>query len=98
MVDNFLKTQNLVLRAKPLPPPTPPQIPPSPQLAANGRDAFARFLAEPPHKAFAVSPAGAFGWASGRRTVDAASAAALGFCPQTVKDCRVVVIDDAAVR
>jgi dienelactone hydrolase len=97
MVDNFLKAQNLVLRSELLPPPTLPNIPPPRQLSANGRNAFSQFLAAAPHKAFAVSPTGAYGWASARRTIEAAKTGALGLCPQKAKDCQVVVVDDAAV-
>jgi dienelactone hydrolase len=97
MVDRFLKEQNLVLHSTLLPPPKPPNIPPPRQLSANGRSAFAQFLIAPPHKAFAVSSTGAFGWASARRAADTAKSDALGLCPKTAKDCRVVVVDDAAV-
>jgi dienelactone hydrolase len=96
MVDDFLKAQNLVLRSEPLPPPTPPDIAPPPQLSAAGRNTFAQFLAAAPHRAFAVSPSGQLGWAAARRTVEAAKAAALGFC-QPTNECRVVAVDDAAV-
>jgi hypothetical protein len=97
MVDDFLKAQNLVVRADLLPPPTPPNIPAPSQLSANGNKAFADFLISGPHKAFAVSPSGAFGWTSGRRTVEAAKTTALGACPGK-GECRVVVIDDAPVK
>jgi dienelactone hydrolase len=97
MVDRFLKAQNLAVRANLLPPPPLPKIPAPRQLAANGRAVFVQFLAAGPHKAFAVSSNGAFGWAFARRTVEAAKAGALGFCQPIAKDCRVVAVDDAAV-
>jgi dienelactone hydrolase len=96
MVDDFLKAQNLVLRSNPLPPPALPNIRPAPRLSANGRKSFADFLASAPHKAFAMSPQGAFGWISGRRTIEAAKSGALAKCPPTAHDCRVTVIDDSA--
>jgi dienelactone hydrolase len=95
MVDDFLKAQNLVLRPRLLALPTPPHIPPPRQLSATGRVAFTEFLLAAPHKAFAVSATGAYGWVSGRRTAEAAKAAALANCPAG-KDCRLAVVDDAA--
>jgi len=97
LVDDFLKSQNLVLRPSPLPPPAPPDIPPPPRLSANGRKAFADFLVGAPHKAFAMSSTGAFGWRTGRRTVEAAKADALAACPPPATDCRVIAVDDTAV-
>jgi hypothetical protein len=78
----------------PLPPPaiTAPQI-----LDANGQKAFAGFLIDAPHKAFALSPDGHFGYRTGMRTVEAARAGALKFCQQSGKNCGVVFVDDAAV-
>jgi dienelactone hydrolase len=97
LVDDFLKAQNLVLLPSPLPPPAPPDIPPPPRLSANGRKAFAEFLISAPHKAFAVSSTGAFGWRTGRRTIEAARAAALAACAPKATDCRVMVVDDTAL-
>ncbi|HEX4411219.1 MAG TPA: CocE/NonD family hydrolase [Xanthobacteraceae bacterium] len=94
-VDTFLKKQNLVLRADPIPVPRPPLTPPS-ALSANGRKAFESYLISGPHKAFAVSPDGAFGWKTGMRTAEAASAAALKFCQQNAAHCDVMFVDDAA--
>jgi dienelactone hydrolase len=94
-VDGFLTAQNLVLRSTLLPPLAPPNIPPPPQLSANGRNAFTEFLASAPHKSFAVSATSAFGWAGARRTIEAAKAAALGDCP--LADCHVIVVDDTAL-
>jgi hypothetical protein len=90
MVDDFLRAQNLVLRSQLLPPPTSPDIRPPPQLSGSGHAAFAQFLPAAPHKAFAVSPAGAYGW------VSAARAAALANCPE--RDCRIAIVNDTAMR
>jgi hypothetical protein len=95
-VDAFLQQQNLTLRATPLPLP-PPAIAAPQQLGANGRKAFATFLIEAPHKAFALAADGSFGWKSGMRTVETARTAALQFCQQNGKTCRVMFVDDAAV-
>jgi dienelactone hydrolase len=97
MVDDFLKSQNLILRPDLLPPPDPPNIPPPPELPANRRRAFADFLASAPHKAFAVSSTGGLGWVSARRTIEAARTGALQNCMATANDCRIVVVDDAKV-
>jgi hypothetical protein len=96
MVDDFLKAQNLVVRAEFLPAPVPPKIPPPPDLSVNGRQAFTTFLGSAPHKAFAISPNGAYGWTSGRRTIEAARTRALSNCA-TEDGCHVVVVDDAQI-
>jgi dienelactone hydrolase len=94
-VEQFLQAQNLTMRAEPLPLPQP-SITAPPQLGANGRSAFATFLVDAPHKAFALAPDGTFGWKGGMRTVEAARAAALNLCQQHGKSCSVMFIDDAA--
>jgi dienelactone hydrolase len=95
-VEAFLRRQNLAPRSTPLPLPQPAIAAPK-NLGANGQTAFATFLTEAPHKAFALSPDGHFGWQGGLRTVDAARAAALKFCQQNSSNCRVMFVDDAAV-
>jgi len=93
-VDAFLRRQNLTLRSTPLPLPQPAIAAPK-NLGTNGQTAFATFLVEAPHKAFALSPDGHFGWQSAARTVDAARAGALKFCQQNSGNCRVMFVDDA---
>jgi dienelactone hydrolase len=94
-VETFLQRQNLTMRASPLPLPRPAIAAPR-ELGANGQKAFATFLIDAPHKAFALSPDGFFGWQSGMRTVEAARADALKFCQQNAKNCHVMFVDDAA--
>jgi dienelactone hydrolase len=96
-VDAFLRRQNLSLRATPLPLPQPAITPPQ-TLGSNGQKAFASFVIDAPHKAFAVAPDGSFGWQSGMRTVDAARADALKYCQQHAKNCRIMFVDDAAAQ
>jgi len=96
-VDAFLKEQNLMLRATSLPPPAVPAVAAPSQLSADGRKAFQDYLASPPHKAFALSRDGAFGWRSGMRAPQAARAAALQVCQQHGKACGAGFIDDAPV-
>jgi dienelactone hydrolase len=95
-VETFLQQQNLTMTATPLPLP-PPAITAPEILGANGQKAFAAFLIDAPHKAFALSPDGHFGWQTGMRTVAAARAGALKFCQQSGKTCGVMFVDDAAV-
>jgi dienelactone hydrolase len=95
-VDSFLARQNLALRSDLIALP-PPAIAAPPKLSANGQTAFATFLIDAPHKAFAMSPDGRVGWQSGMRSVEAARAGALKFCQQSGAQCAVRFVDDAAV-
>ncbi len=94
-VDGFLKRQNLVLRATPLPPPPMPALAMPAGLGASGRKAFEDYKIEPPHKAFAIAPDGGFGWQAGVRTTQAARQGALKYCKQ--QDCAVAFVDDNPV-
>ena len=94
-VDAFLEKQNLVLRTTPLPPPALPALAAPGPLSASGRKSFQDYLASPPHKAFAVSRDGDFGWRSGQRTPQAARVGALQACQQYGKPCDVKFVDDA---
>lgn len=95
-VDAFLEKQNLVLRATPLPPPALPALAAPGQLSASGSKSFQDYLASPPHKAFAVSRDGGFGWRSGQRTPQVARTGALQACQQYGKSCDVKFVDDAS--
>ena len=94
-VDQFLKAQRLVMRDELLPLPPLPAIKPPANLSASGRAGFDRYRAAAPHKAFAVSSNGSWGWRSGRRTARDAQDAALKACADHAGDCRIVAIDDA---
>jgi hypothetical protein len=96
-VDDYLKSRNLVLRADLLPLPGA-NIPVPKALSTHGRQAFDEYLANAPHKAFAMSPKGYFGRSAGRPTVEEAKTVALELCKKGADDCRVVIIDDAAVE
>jgi dienelactone hydrolase len=93
-VDAFLKKQNLVLRDTPMPTPPRAKLAPPKQLSEAGRQSFERFLDSPPHRAFAVSPKGHFGWRAGRRSVEDASKSALERCAEHDTGCAIVVVDD----
>jgi dienelactone hydrolase len=95
-VDAFLKAQSLVMRDPPMPLP-PPAIAAPPTFSANARKAFEAYLISGPHKAFATSLDGHFGWKTGSRTTETARAGALKFCEQSGAHCDVLFVDDAAV-
>ncbi len=97
LVDAFLKRQGLVIRATPLPPVPRPALAAPAMLSANGRNAFETYLMSPPHKAFALSRDGHFGWQSGQRNTEAASGGALKFCRQSAIICEVMFIDDVSI-
>jgi dienelactone hydrolase len=92
-VDAFLQHRQLALRETLLPVPLP-EIPAPVGLGENGRKAFADYLGGGPHKAFAMSPKGAYGWRSGRRTIEEARKSALDNCEKFGKDCRIVIVDE----
>ncbi|MBP2300280.1 CocE/NonD family hydrolase [Azospirillum picis] len=72
---------------------------PPAELSAAGRGKFAAYVEAPGHKAFAVSPDGAYGWKSGVASEDAARRAALETCAKFAKQgCRVAIVDDRPVR
>lgn len=96
LVDDFLKKQHLTLLKQPLPISIPKLNPPS-QLSAKNQKVFTTYLLSAPHKAFAVADDGAFGWRSGRRTVEDAKNAALSYCQKyTTAECKIYSIDDKA--
>jgi pimeloyl-ACP methyl ester carboxylesterase len=96
-VDEYLKSRNLVIRRDLLPLPGA-SIPAPKALSAHGRESFSNYLADAPHKAFAMSPRGPFGWVAARKTIDEAKAGALEFCRKGAADCRVIVVDDVVLR
>ncbi len=93
MVDSFLRDQNLGTRdIAAMPAPSP--MPPPPQLRDKGRAGFADYLSASPHRAFAVSPKGAFAFRSGRRSTREATEAALAACAEYASDCALYAVDD----
>ena len=93
MVDSFLRDQNLGTRdIAAMPAPSP--IQPPPQLRDKGRAGFADYLSASPHRAFAVSPKGAFAFRSGRRSTREAAEAALTACAEYAPDCTLYAVDD----
>lgn len=94
LVEQFLREQALG-RATPLPPPALAALPAPPRLGEKGRAGFADYLAAGPHKAFAVSPKGAWASRSGLRTTAEAQARALEGCGRYAPDCVIYAVDDA---
>ena len=93
IVDGFLRDQNLGTRdVAAMPAPSP--LPPAPQLRDKGRAGFADYLSASPHRAFAVSPKGAFAFRSGRRSAHEAAEAALAACAEYAPDCALYAVDD----
>jgi len=94
MVDDFLHQQNLG-PGNLLATPTPPALSPPPRLSENGRAAFADYLAMiGPHKAFAVSPRGAYGFRGGTRSPSKAQSEALAACARHAPDCSLYAVED----
>lgn len=97
LVDRFLAQQGLAQRATPVAVPKLAVRPP-PSLSEKGREAFAKYLEAPGHKAFAVSPKGGFGWRTGRRSETEAADEALAYCEQANgRTCRLHMLDDRVV-
>lgn len=96
MVDEFLKSENLVLRDSLLPVEVPKVDPPE-YISSAGREEFPTYLLSAPHKAFAASRAGEFGVAVGRRTTQEAEKHALEACNKVAPKgdpCSIVMIED----
>jgi hypothetical protein len=74
--------------------PARPAPPPPPQLRDKGRAGFSDYLSASPHRAFAVSPKGAFAFRSGRRSTREAAEAALTACAEYAPDCTLYAVDD----
>jgi hypothetical protein len=93
----ILRDQNLGTRdIAAMPAPSPLQ--PPPQLRDKGRAGFADYLSASPHRAFAVSPKGAFAFRGGRRSTREATEAALAACAEYAPDCTLYAVDDHLVE
>jgi hypothetical protein len=100
MVDDFLYTQNLVLRKTMLQVSAPPVDPPA-NLSKNARDDFQLYLLSAPHKAFATSSGKFFRFSTGRRTAPEAEKLALENCTKFAPPsdpCAIIMIDDEKPR
>ena len=100
LVDDFLKSQNLVLRDTLLQVPIPAAEPPA-SLSSEGRAQFQIYLLSAPHKAFAASPAKGFATSVGQRTQQEAEKLAIENCNKFAPKsdpCAIVMIDDENSR
>jgi dienelactone hydrolase len=99
-VDDFLKAQNLVTLAEPLPEIRPPNVAPPAELGEDGLPAFQSYLLLGPHKAFALSQHSS-GFSVAQMTVDEARKKALEDCRHKApnnEQCTVVSVDNAEVH
>jgi dienelactone hydrolase len=97
-VDAFLRQHNLPTWTKPIGEPTV-RLPAPPNLSASGRQDFALYLASANfEKAFAASPKGAVGWATGHRSADEAARAALESCAKNAANCKLYAVNDTLRR
>jgi dienelactone hydrolase len=96
LVDVFLKQQMLQNGDRIRPLPALARLRPPAQLSASGRGNFQTYLAAAPHKAFAVSAKGAYGWRTAQRSERDARDGAMKLCAQSsTGPCRIYAIDDA---
>jgi dienelactone hydrolase len=93
MVDAFLREMNLGSRNLIALSATKALLPPR-QLNEGATARFAVYLSSGPHKAFAVSPKGSYGFRSGLRTPADAEAAALAECAKHAPDCALYASGD----
>ena len=69
------------------------------ELASDaGRKAWTDFLGAASSKAFAVGAGGAWGWRSGRNTLDDARKQALESCQRDGASCRIIAENDELVK
>jgi peroxiredoxin len=69
-----------------------------PHLGPAGQDEYREFLEAPDHRAFAIAPGGAWGWAAGKPTAEAAEEEALAVCQgQTEQRCVSYAVDARTV-
>ena len=101
-IDDFLKSENLQLRATLLPlPPSPPASPPlqpPPELPPDSKSYFDEYLTASNQKAFAVAANGFANYAAGFKNIEDAKKAALDLCQASGKQCRIALINNSPVR
>jgi dienelactone hydrolase len=102
MVDDFLKSQNLALRDTLLDLPMPSAAADPPEsLSSEARNEFLLYLLSAPHKAFAVSATGVFGYSVGMRTKEEAQQHALETCHKAAlhsAPCEILMLDDSKLQ
>ena len=69
-----------------------------PHLGPAGQDEYRDYQEAPDHRAFAIAPGGAWGWAAGKSTAEAAEEEALAICQgQTEQRCVSYAVDARTV-
>jgi hypothetical protein len=84
-VEAFLKGKDLLPLSEVLPPPPVPNVPAPAGLNDRGEEAFKRFLAGGPYRAFATNGANVYGFAVGQFDQESADKAALENCAKATK-------------
>jgi dienelactone hydrolase len=93
LVDGFLASHGLRLRAQAIAPPAAPDLHPPLTLGREAAEAWSKYLTAPEHKAFAASADGRYyGWRTGRRTEQEARDAASALCKDPT--CAVIAVDE----
>jgi dienelactone hydrolase len=90
MLDRFLAS--IGIERPLLPPPESAPLTAPQQLNSSGQAGFRAYLAAGPHRAFAVTPRGGWGWHWGFRNVEDARKAALDACK--LPTCAIYSVDD----
>lgn len=72
-------------------------IPPPPKLSSDGLRDFENFLQAREHKAFAVTPDGAYGWRTGAPSREEAIQSALATCEKYGRGCRLYLVNNELV-
>ncbi|MBU1237307.1 MAG: redoxin family protein [Gammaproteobacteria bacterium] len=73
-----------------------PEVPP--HLSPSGQNEFREFAEAPDHRAFAIAPGGAWGWAAGKASPQEAEDEAVAICQgQTEQRCVMFAIDGRTV-
>jgi dienelactone hydrolase len=95
IVDTFLQTQHLVFFDKLLALPDTSNLVAPNTLSTQGKNDFTTYVKSAPHKAFAVSPEGAYGWRTGQASQAAAQQDAMTYCKKHASEhCRVIAVDN----
>jgi len=99
IVDDFLKNQHLVLVNKLLPLPDNSNLVAPKILSLNGKQDFEKYVQAAPHKAFALSSDGAYGWRTGERSVEEAKLQAINYCQKYTQElCKIIAVDDEMIK
>jgi dienelactone hydrolase len=99
MIDQFLQSHHLTFVDALLPLPDVSNLKTPSNLSQHGKTDFANYVKSAPHKAFAISPTGAYGWRTGQRSIEDAKQDAIAYCKKhTHDDCNVIAVDDEMIK